>query len=77
MTTARYVHTAVLLPNGKVLVAGGVDAGGNVVATAELYDPVAGTWSATGSLSAVRYLHNATLAREWQGARRGRTPCHH
>jgi Galactose oxidase, central domain len=37
MTTARSWHTATLLGNGSVLVAGGVDANGNVLSTAELY----------------------------------------
>jgi len=37
MTTARSWHTATLLGNGKVLVVGGVDASGNVLSTAELY----------------------------------------
>ena len=51
--TARYGHTATLLPNGKVLVAGGcVD--GSVLASAELYDPASGTWTATGSLDTAR-----------------------
>jgi hypothetical protein len=45
LATARYIHTATLLPNGKVLVAGGVNGG----ASAELYDPVSGTWTMTGS----------------------------
>src|SRR5438094_168165 len=45
LATARTFHTATLLPNGKVLVAGG---GNN---SAELYDPASGTWSATGSLA--------------------------
>ena len=43
-------HTATLLPNGKVLVAGG--RGGGFLASAELYDPATGTWTATGSLAA-------------------------
>ena len=50
LTTARVVHTATLLPNGKVLVAGGSN-GGASLASAELYDPAAGTWATTGSLA--------------------------
>ena len=42
LTTARGVHTATLLANGKVLVAGGQGTGG-YLASAELFDPVAGT----------------------------------
>lgn len=44
MTIARYFHMAVLLPNGKVLVAGGFDG----KTSAELYDPATGTWTITG-----------------------------
>jgi len=36
---ARVRHTATLLPNGKVLVAGGRDAAGNALNTSSLYDP--------------------------------------
>jgi len=63
MTTARFRPTATLLPSGKVLVVGGFNstAGGSSLASAELYDPAAGTWSATGSMSSPRYLHTATL----------------
>ncbi|MGD0676782.1 MAG: hypothetical protein ABSC94_15320 [Polyangiaceae bacterium] len=39
-----------VLANGKVLVAGGLDASGALLATAELYDPAAGTFSPTGAL---------------------------
>jgi N-acetylneuraminic acid mutarotase len=71
LITARYIasedvgsHTATLLPNGKVLVVGGVDNAPNAfiaLATAELYDPATGQWSATGSLTASRVGHTATL----------------
>jgi HYR domain len=39
MTTARSKHTATLLLSGKVLVAGGVDASGTALASAELFTP--------------------------------------
>jgi N-acetylneuraminic acid mutarotase len=58
--TARSYHTATLLTNGKVLVAGGADNSG-VLSSAELYDPATGTWTATGSLGTVRDSHTATL----------------
>ncbi|HVM49064.1 MAG TPA: kelch repeat-containing protein, partial [Candidatus Acidoferrum sp.] len=60
MITARTDHTATLLPNGKVLVAGGTDYT-NVFASAELYDPVTGAWTATGSMNTARDFHSATL----------------
>ena len=54
LATARYGHTATLLPNGKVLVAGGYDSNVIALASAELYDPASGTWTATGSLATAR-----------------------
>ena len=56
----RFLHTATLLPNGKVLVAGG-DSGSGDLSSAELYDLASGTWSATGSLNTARSSHTATL----------------
>ncbi|WP_053066700.1 Ig-like domain repeat protein [Archangium gephyra] len=64
MATARYGHTSTLLLNGKVLAAGGTGAGSSSsppVSSAELYDPLTGTWSATGSLPAPLIDHTATL----------------
>src|SRR2546430_3846172 len=62
LNTARCQHTATLLPNGMVLVAGGVDSNGNVSASSELFDPASGTWTATtGNLNTARYSHTATL----------------
>ncbi len=57
LTTARFVHTATLLLNGKVLVAGGSN-GSSVLTSAELYDPASGTWAATGSLTTARHFHS-------------------
>src|SRR5262249_16659472 len=61
LAIARTVHTATLLSNGKVLVAGGFDTNGVALASAKLYDPANGTWSATGSLGSARAGHTATL----------------
>jgi len=60
MNTPRVNHTATLLLNGKVLVAGGYNAG-TILNSAELYDPASGTWSVTGSLNTARFWHTATL----------------
>ena len=60
LNTARNFHTATLLPNGKLLVAGGVGTSG-VLTSAELYDPASGSWTATGSLNTARKEHTATL----------------
>ncbi|MGO9453839.1 MAG: kelch repeat-containing protein [Candidatus Binataceae bacterium] len=61
MVTARWGHTATLLPNGKVLIVGGYDSSGHYLASAELYDPATQTFSATGSLATGRADHTATL----------------
>jgi Galactose oxidase, central domain len=62
MGTARQHHTATLLQNGKVLVAGGADSNGNATATAELYDPANGTFTPTsGNMTVARSSHTATL----------------
>jgi hypothetical protein len=61
MATARTDHTATLLPDGRVLVVGGKDIAGNALATAEIYDPLLGTWSFTGAMSVASWNHTATL----------------
>jgi hypothetical protein len=62
MAAARQVHHANLLPNGQVLITGGFGlAGGTVLASAELYDPVANTFTSTGSMATSRANHASTL----------------
>jgi hypothetical protein len=58
MTVARASHTATLLAKGQVLVAGG--SGGELLDSAELYDPGTGTWAATGSMGTARASYAAT-----------------
>ncbi len=62
LNTARYSHTATLLSNGLVLIAGGSTLNGaSAMTSAELYNPATGTFTATGSLNTARYSHTATL----------------
>lgn len=61
LNTARAAHTATLLPDGEVLVAGGQDSSGAALATAELYNPTTGSWTVTGSMAATRFLQGVTL----------------
>lgn len=61
LARARYFHTATLMKDGKVLVAGGGLADGGVLNQAELYDSTTGKWVTTASLSQPRMGHSATL----------------
>ena len=63
MATPRSYHTATLLPDGKVLVAGGRSSGAaaSVLDAAEVYDPATRTFLACGSMGQARYRHTATL----------------
>ena len=57
---ARQYHTATLLNNGLVLIAGGYGST-STLASAELYNPATGTFAPTGSMSTARSQHTATL----------------
>lgn len=63
MTTPRALHTATLLPDGKVLVVGGASRIDHLeeLRTAEIYDPATGTWSTTTSMTMRREAHTAAL----------------
>jgi hypothetical protein len=60
MATQRAAHTATLLPDGKVLVAGGFTGGGSL-ASAEVFDPATSTFAPAGNMNASRAGHTATL----------------
>ncbi len=62
MTRRRAGHTLTLLPDGRVLVTGGLSPGDTLGASAEIYDPRTETFTATASPPLVRrQLHSATL----------------
>ncbi len=64
MTATREEHTAVLLANGNVLVSGGNKktlTTQTPLASAELYNPATGTWTATGSMNSTRAGHTSTV----------------
>lgn len=61
MTAKRAVHTATLLNNGKVLIAGGFVTNGGGLESAELFDPTTKSFTSAGNMTAARASHTATL----------------
>lgn len=61
MLQARAGHTATLLPTGRVLVTGGMDEYGTVLASAELYNPWTNRWAPTAPMGEPRMWHAAVL----------------
>jgi hypothetical protein len=61
LSMPRNSHTATLLADGRVLVAGGTDGKGHALASCEIYDPTIGKWNLTGSLNKARFYHMAGL----------------
>jgi N-acetylneuraminic acid mutarotase len=61
INTARFLNTATLLANGKVLIVGGFSSSSGYTTSVELYDPIAGTSTATASLPVPLGYHTATL----------------
>jgi hypothetical protein len=71
MTTCRFYHTSTLLPDGAALIAGGFTTASDGIcpsadltanlASAEVYEPAAGAFTATGDMSTARSFHTATL----------------
>jgi len=63
MLEPRSGHSATLLPDGKVLIAGGMRRNQDFYKSAELYDPATGKFQATGEMSLGRVGHIAVLLR--------------
>ena len=61
MSSARADHACIALDGGRVLVAGGRVSGGGSTNEAEIYDPVANTWSAAGVMTAARSRATASM----------------
>ena len=61
MTAPRSQHSSTLLPDGRVLIAGGGSGNTSILTSAEIYDPDAGAFRAIGSMTAARRMHTATL----------------
>jgi hypothetical protein len=68
MGTARYGHSATRLSDGRVLIAGGsgvrVGQEDGALASAELYDPAVGAWTAAAPMTDARTGHQAVLLRD-------------
>ena len=61
LRTARASHTATLLPNGLLLVAGGTGDNNAALASSELFNPASGTWTTTGNLHVARASARSVL----------------
>ncbi|AUX22245.1 uncharacterized protein SOCEGT47_027460 [Sorangium cellulosum] len=60
MSSARAVHTATQLRDGRVLVVGGDNPEG-ALASVEVFDPASGSWSTQSPMTTPRQAHTATL----------------
>ena len=60
MTTARCAHSATLLTDGTILIAGGLSSSDNPLSSAEIYTPSTASFATTGALNTARYEHTAT-----------------
>jgi hypothetical protein len=81
--TRREFHTATLLTNGKILIAGrwqiNLPSAGTLP-SAELYDPVGGTFAVAAIMASTRYGHTATMLPNgqlpsWAAAARPNASC--
>jgi hypothetical protein len=61
MSSSRNIHQSIVLADGRVLILGGVDGRDRAIASAEVYDPKAGTFAQTGSMRLPREGATVTL----------------
>src|SRR5438477_9802408 len=61
LAVPRTGHAATALADGRVLITGGRDSAGTIVAIAEVFDPANQTSTAIGMLNTARINHTATL----------------
>lgn len=61
MPTAVYQHTATLLSDGTVMIAGGASAGYTITNGVMLYTPASNSWSQLSPMNYLRAQHAATL----------------
>src|SRR5438067_7171982 len=61
LVVPRTGHAATVLSDGKILITGGRDSSGNIVAVSEIFDPATGTSTASATLTTPRVDHTATL----------------
>src|SRR4030095_10689608 len=66
LVVPRTGHTATALSDGRILITGGRDTDGNLVAASEIFDPQTQTSSASATLNTARGDHRATLLAEWR-----------
>jgi hypothetical protein len=62
LSKPRYTHAAALLPDGRVLIAGGSDGTSGTLAAAEVVDPSTGTFSTAGTMILTRNAQSALYA---------------
>lgn len=62
LTKPRDLAGGAVLPDGSVLVSGGTDLSGTVLATAERYDPASPGWTAVGAMGTARWRHQVVTS---------------
>src|SRR5436190_12195853 len=61
LVVPRTAHAATALTDGRILITGGRDSAGNIVAVSEIFDPATDTSTASATLTTARVDHTATL----------------